>query len=476
MLTVRLFDVYHPTQTRCLELAPDTPEYLLGSSPDCAIYLPNLSLGAIVGSIKNQDGQYYFYPVSRFNLYFNNESATETAYPLASDDLIRLDNLIVIVDGIPGSRPKASSKKREPQSNGKARSLSQLKSRLQQKNQTPTPPPPPPISTLLPLKCVSMVNETPDVKTFRFLNRGFTYQAGQFITLKLNINGKTTQRCYTISSSPSRPHLLEITVKRVVEPPGLVSNWLHDHLQVGDTLEMHPPAGDFTCAVKPHPKLLFLSAGSGITPMMSMARWLYDTAQTQDVIFFHSAKTQADIIFHRELELLAAQNPYFHLFIALTRESSSGLTGRLDQAMLEKIAPDYRERAIYVCGPEAFMSGTKNLLQALNFPPEQYFEESFGGSKATPTTPAATVSVQFSCSGQSISGTNHDSILELAEQAGISLNSSCRSGFCGSCKVKKTQGEITYNAEPRGLNAEEEEAGYILSCIAYGVTEVTLDI
>jgi ferredoxin-NADP reductase len=207
-----------------------------------------------------------------------------------------------------------------------------------------------------------------------------------------------------------------------------------------------------------------------------MARWLYDTAQTQDVIFFHSAKTQADIIFHRELELLAAQNPYFHLFIAITRESSSGLTGRLDQAMLEKIAPDYRERAIYVCGPEAFMSGTKNLLQALNFPPEQYFEESFGGSKATPTTPAATVSVQFSCSGQSISGTNHDSILELAEQAGISLNSSCRSGSCGSCKVKKTQGEITYNAEPRGLNAEEEEAGYILSCIAYGVTEVTLDI
>ena len=480
MITLRLFNARYPTQTQVLELSGQESEYLIGSSPDSGILLPSSRLEAIQASIKHQDGQYYFVPHCE-SLYLNEDRVTESSsYPLDNDDIIRLQEFVLIVESVPNSTPLGTKPKKAPiNSKTRMRSLqNHLKSRLQAKTQPIKPPPVTlnPVQTTSTLKCIGIIQETLDVKTFRFRANPdslFSYQAGQFATLKLNINGKSIQRCYTISSSPSRPKILEITVKRVLD--GLVSNWLHDNLQVGDTLEMQPPAGEFTCGDKPHQKLLLISAGSGITPMMSMARWLYDTGQDQDIIFFHGAKTEADIIFRQELTLIATNNRNFQLFFALSRGTWEGLTGRLDQTMLEKVAPDYRERAIYVCGPEPFMESTKNLLTSLNFPQENYFEESFGVSKKPQGEASFEVCVKFSLSGKEAQGNSQDSILELAEQAGVEIASGCRSGACGSCKIPKNQGEISYGVEPKGLNESEKREGYILACIAYPVTEVVIE-
>ena len=245
----------------------------------------------------------------------------------------------------------------------------------------------------LTVRCVRVIDEIVDVKTFCFVASPpllFTYKPGQFVTLDLEINGEQVLPSYSISSTPSRPHTLEITVKRVPLPPadgaevsqGLVSNWLHENVIVGSEIKLSGALGKFTCFANPCQKLLLISAGSGIAPMMSMSRWLVDTASECDIIFFHSARSPSDIIFRQELELISARHPNFNLAITTTRkelgQSWLGLTGRLTATMLQSVAPDFRERTVYVCGPNTFMESVQELLEGLSFPMQNYYEESFG--------------------------------------------------------------------------------------------------
>jgi glycine betaine catabolism B len=384
----------------------------------------------------------------------------------------------------------------------------------------------------LTVRCIQVIEETTDAKTFRFVAEPpvlFSYKPGQFVTLDLEIDGKQISRSYSISSTPSRPHTLEITVKRVPAsspdfPPGLVSNWLNDNLQVGDRVKLDGPTGKFTCFSYPAPKLLFLSAGSGITPMMGMSRWIYDTGADCDVVFFHSARTANDVIFRNELELLATRQPNFHLAISLTGKSSSmGLKGRLSPAMLDVICPDLRDRMVFVCGSSSFMDSSKKMLTELDFPMDNYHQESFGSPKKKAVKPsenaieppvdapkfgigaflgniksnflphsssptgaialapesgvsAAKTSIQvvFEKSGQEVVGDGDESILELAEGVGVKIRSSCRAGSCGSCKKLMRSGSVQMT-EQEGLEPGEADAGYVLCCVAYPQDRVVVD-
>jgi ferredoxin-NADP reductase len=124
------------------------------------------------------------------------------------------------------------------------------------------------------VRCVKVIQETWDVRTFCFMADQpilFFFKPGQFVTLELDIDGEQVMRSYTISSSPSVPYSFSVTIKRV--PGGRVSNWLHDTLQEGQELAVHGPVGLFNAIDAPSPKVLYLSGGVGITPVMSMARW-----------------------------------------------------------------------------------------------------------------------------------------------------------------------------------------------------------
>lgn len=386
----------------------------------------------------------------------------------------------------------------------------------------------------LTVKCIRIIEETADAKTFRFAAESpilFNYKPGQFVTLDLEIDGQQISRSYSISSTPSRPHTLEITVKRVPSsspdlPRGLVSNWLNDNLQVGDRIKLNGPMGKFSCFTYPAPKLLFLSAGSGITPMMGMSRWIHDTGADCDVVFFHSARTANDVIFRDELELLATRQPNFHLAISLTGKSSStGLKGRLSPAMLAVICPDFHDRVVFVCGSSSFMDSAKKMLAELNFPMNNYHQESFGSPKkkaakqappaieipaanapqfgiaaflgniksnfAAPSPSPASVavldlersepaiatsiSVVFEKSGKEVAGDGTETILELAEQAGVKIRNSCRAGSCGSCKKLTRSGTVTMS-EREGLEPGEADAGYVLCCVAYPQDRVVVDV
>ena len=353
----------------------------------------------------------------------------------------------------------------------------------------------------LTVTCMGMIEETHDVKTWRFAAHPpvlFDYKPGQFITLHLNINGEPVDRSYTVSSTPSRPHTLEITVKRVAATPnvpnarpGLVSNWLHQQLKIGDQIEISNPMGEFSCIEHPAPKILLISAGSGITPMMSMSRWAYDAATDLDITFFHSAQTARDLIFGQELEWMSTQNPNFKLCLSLTRAQISrdwaGLVGRLNAEMLAKIAPDFRERTVYVCGSDSFMESTKTLLQNLDFPMDNYYQESFGTCTLAPTLSEVKISNQtkaeqsvrslvvFAKSGTEIKSDRNESILQLGKRENVRLKSGCGMGSCGVCKIKKVTGEIKYKSAPDRLSATEQAAGLILPCIAYPIGRVEID-
>lgn len=234
-----------------------------------------------------------------------------------------------------------------------------------------------------------IVVETPEVKTLVLVPEVptlFTYLPGQSVQVHLAIDGQKLQRRFTLSSSPTRPYALAITVRRSggseARAAGTASVWLHDRVSQGDTLTISSPHGDFSCARHPYPRLLLVSAGIGITPMLSMLRWLTDTASEADVVLLHCARTSADLIARRELELLAAANPRLHLVLVTSRPENGaawvGLSGRLGDELLTLAVPDVTRRRVFCCAPEPFRKVLRALLAKRQFPMANLIEESFG--------------------------------------------------------------------------------------------------
>ncbi|NIF23241.1 hybrid-cluster NAD(P)-dependent oxidoreductase [Candidatus Pantoea multigeneris] len=347
------------------------------------------------------------------------------------------------------------------------------------------------------VRCVKVIQETWDVKTFNFMAEQpaiFFFKPGQFVTLELPIEQETIFRSYTISSSPSVPYSFSITVKRV--PGGLVSNWLHDNIQEGMELAVHGPVGQFNCIDFPSRKVLFLSGGVGITPMMSMARWYFDTSADVDMEFVHSARTPEDIVFKRDLENMAARIPSFKLSLVCERYTSgqhwSGYRGFFSYAMLEMIAPDYREREIFCCGPTPYMNAVKKMLQEAGFPMHRYHEESFGATPAPAKEQAKQEAeeaetladaletadlnlVSFASHGKSVQIAPGETIHAAAAKTGITIPKACGMGICGTCKVKCLEGEVEMNHNG-GITDEDVEEGYILSCCSVPQGNVVIEI
>ncbi len=342
------------------------------------------------------------------------------------------------------------------------------------------------------LVCRQVRDETHDVKTFIFSGRSpqlFRYRPGQFLTLDLEIGGQQVNRCYTISSTPTRPYALSITVKRV--PGGPVSNWLHDHLVPGAEVRALGPAGIFSCLEHPARKYLFLSGGSGVTPLMSMARSFHDVGGRPDIVFVHSARTPADIVFRDELDLMARNQPGFRITHVCEGDAPgepwSGYRGRLTPAMLELIAPDFREREILTCGPGPYMAAVRAMLEGLAFDMEHYHQESFSFEELfaeavpegleAPLPEEASVprfKVQFTKSRRDIECEATANVLDAARAAGMRLPSSCTKGICGTCKSKLVSGSVDMKHQG-GIRQREIDQGMILICCSKPLSDLVIE-
>ena len=341
------------------------------------------------------------------------------------------------------------------------------------------------------LVCCHVRQETHDVKSFLFRTREprlFRFRPGQFITLELDIAGEAVNRCYTLSSPPTRPDTISITTKRV--PGGKVSNWLHDNMRPGLEIKALGPAGEFSCSLKPAGRYLFLSGGSGITPLMSMSRTFHDLGEDRDVVFVHSARSPRDIIFQRELAVMAGAMHHFRtVFVCETTGGEpdwNGPTGYLSMAHLKTIAPDFAERDVYCCGPEAYMAAVRGMLKEAGFDMTRYYEESFSFerhgaaletvvAKEDPGRAAAgSFKIEFTRLGRVIECAPDQFILDAAKAAGMRLPFSCSKGLCGTCKTKKLSGQVAMT-HGGGIRQREIDQGQILICCSKPLSDVTLE-
>ncbi len=337
------------------------------------------------------------------------------------------------------------------------------------------------------LICRQVRDETRDVKTFSFTApepRLFRFKPGQFLTFAFEIDGATINRCYTVASSPTRPDMVSITVKHM--PGGEVSPWLHARMRPGMTVAVNGPLGDFTYVDHESAQYLFLSGGSGITPLMSMARSHDDLASDADIVFVHCARSPADIIFRRELELLASRRAGFRAVPVCEADSPgetwAGLRGRLSLPMLRLIAPDFMERTVFCCGPAPYMAAVRGMLADAGYEMARYREESFDFAtlsasvqeETVAAAPAAGFRVEFAKSGRIVECCPGTFILDAAREAGLRLPSSCTKGMCGTCKSRLIAGTVDMN-HAGGIRPREIQQGLVLICCSRPTSDLVID-
>ncbi|GGB42413.1 hybrid-cluster NAD(P)-dependent oxidoreductase [Roseibium aquae] len=340
------------------------------------------------------------------------------------------------------------------------------------------------------LECTSVIPEGPNVATFCFRAPSgamFDYLPGQFLTLELPVPGGPLYRTYTISSSPSRPLAISVTVKAQADSLG--TRWMLDNLEPGMRIKAMGPAGVFSHKLAPCDKYLLISAGSGITPMMSMVTYMFDQGSEPDVVLINCAKRPSEIIFRDRLEHMASRVPGIDLkFVVGTNDRFkvwTGYQGRLNQVMLGLMAPDYLEREVFCCGPEEFMQAVRDALTALGFDMTRYHQESFHAPAATAAEvpvlddvvpdETETAEIYFLHSDVRTRCTETDTVLNAARSAGLNIPSGCTFGVCGTCKIKKTAGEV-HMVHSGGISEDDIEAGYILACCSHPMGKVEVEV
>jgi ferredoxin-NADP reductase len=338
------------------------------------------------------------------------------------------------------------------------------------------------------LTCCRVVDETHDVKSFEFHVGDGTpirFEPGQFMTVSASVQGQSVERCYTISSPPTRPYLVSITVKRV--PGGVMSNWLHENMKPGTELRAYGPSGSFTPTAARGTRSLYLSAGSGVTPLMSMTRASIDLGLDRDIVFVHSARTPADIVFRKELQRLADLSPRLKTFFVCEgvgdEDGWLGPVGRLSLQLLSEWVPDYTEREVFTCGPAGYMSAVRALLHEGGHNPARYHQESFDISAGVAVEPIAaendaaqeTFTIKLSRSSKTFTMNAAETVLSAARKAGVAIPSSCSQGMCGTCKTKVLEGTVDMNHNG-GIREREIQKGLRLLCCSRPTSDLVLEL
>jgi glycine betaine catabolism B len=346
--------------------------------------------------------------------------------------------------------------------------------------------------------------ETPDVKTFRLVNPHggdipFRHQPGQFMTVHLKTDGAEVRRSYTIASAPSQRGHVELTIKR--HPQGRASTYLHQHVRVGQRIQVSAPAGRFWFDGSTSDRVLLIAGGVGITPAMSMLRFLTDTGWGGEIVFLHAARTEQDMIFAGELASLVHRHARLVLVTFLSRaertESRDQLPvagsvgeraaivrrGYVSAEAIEEFVAEPAATPVYLCGPEPMMAATRALLNRLGVSDSLIHTEKFvspaklgnNGHSADVHEAVAGEDVPipsqlaFSRSNKTIQIDPSHTILEAAESHDVRIESECRSGICGQCKVRCLSGRVVMAAAD-ALSAAERRNGWILACQARAAT------
>jgi len=339
----------------------------------------------------------------------------------------------------------------------------------------------------VPTTVLAVLDEAMDIKTFRLARpEGFEFAPGQFLAVRVLIDGKPHVRCYSISSAPHTRGYLEISVRR----QGLVSGTLHATVRPGATLTINRPSGQFIYPAGDDRPLALIAGGIGITPLLSMLRHATATDPLRPVTLLYSARSEHDVAFHGELRVLAERHPHIRVAVTLTRpvEASRYRTGRLDADMLKQFVPAPAHTIFCLCGPGAMIDEMKTVLSGLGVPAGQVRYEQFNTAAAASLLNTAVVAsapqpdavgaagavrVTFDTSHVTVSASSSHTLLETAEAEGVSIISSCRSGVCQSCRTRLKAGHADCRSDV--LDPEDRANGYVLPCVTWPEDDCVLE-
>lgn len=357
------------------------------------------------------------------------------------------------------------------------------------------------------LKIKEVVQETPDAVTIHFwhpFSEVVKYKPGQFLTLLLPQGNTKIRRSYSMSSSPYTDVSLAVTVKRL--PGGFASEYLTTSVKEGDVLEVMEPLGHFVPELDADQKrsVVLIGAGSGITPLMSIAKSLLMVEPESTVYLLYGNRNENSIIFKTQLDAL--QEKYgerFQLVYTLSQPSAAwqGETGRLNKTQILKLlevlpktepaTTDY-----YMCGPDDMMEEARRALDILAVPVERVHKESFltaitakaqgdvtevsaesgDGSLGDDSPKGHEVTVIYEGSEYKFRVEPHQTVLEAALDLDIDLPYSCQAGMCTACMGRCVSGKVQLDEEG-ALSKAELEAGFILTCVAHPMSDdVVLEV
>lgn len=344
---------------------------------------------------------------------------------------------------------------------------------------------------------LTVLDEAHDIKTLRLARpEGFDFQPGQFVPVRVQIDGKPHVRCYSISSAPHTKGYLEISVRR----QGLVSGTLHATMRAGATLAINRPAGHFVYPGGDDRPIALIAGGIGITPLLSMLRHAVASDPTRPITLLYSARHERDLAFLDELRVVAARHPQVKVAITLTQPVASPRagdevrwrTGRVDAALIAQYVHAPSHTIFCMCGPGRMMADMSALLAQVGAPASQirfeHFETAVAASLVNPSAEAERAErapvaaetgrpdafrVTFAESGRSAVTSPAMTLLEAAEAEGVTIPSSCRSGVCQACRTRLRDGEADCRSDV--LDPEDREAGYVLPCVTWATGDCVLE-
>jgi stearoyl-CoA 9-desaturase NADPH oxidoreductase len=294
--------------------------------------------------------------------------------------------------------------------------------------------------------------------------RGFS--AGQFAAVGVEIGGVRRTRTYSPASSEhGRRGAVELTVTS--RPDGVVSNHLRSRIAPGSILHLGPARGEFVLPAARPQKLVLISGGSGVTPVLSMLRTLCDEEHPGEVTFVHYSRTRADALYRAEVEALATAHPNLRCAFVATREGG----GRLGADVLAALAGDLDEAHAAVCGPPALIDGVRAIWDGVGGA-DRVLAETFAPPALAPTGATASGTLRFLRSDHE-AAIGAGTLLEQAEAAGLSPEFGCRMGICHTCTCRKSAGTVR-NVLSGEISAEEDED--VQLCISVPAGDVALEL
>lgn len=329
-----------------------------------------------------------------------------------------------------------------------------------------------------------IIKETNDTISICFKNgnlfKKLKYKPGQFLTIHIPIEKEVHKRAYSFSSNPYTDKDLKITIKRVHK--GLVSNFVHDHLKVGDKLEVDDPAGSFF--IEPTSKAIkqyvLFAGGSGVTPMFSIVKSVLTEEKDSKVLLVYANQSIESVIFHDEIKILESEfGDKFSVEHIISSNKTTvnnyhaGLaTDELLDSIFAKHQLDFGNHTYMICGPFGYMEKIKESLKIKGIPRESIKIEVFKAPvvKVTGKDLISNVTLKLKGEVHLLKVRGDKSILQQAMSENIVIPYSCRSGMCSTCKGKCISGEIKMT-EGHLLSEDEVLLGEMLTCISYPISE-----